>query len=388
MIERLNVLNSNRVLPSTKNVISNFSSIIWNTEYYGTGDFKMTLPVTEESINIFTDNDNQYISRSDDENIGVIENIKIKRSCAEPSIEVSGRFAKSLLDRRIVGNAGTIVNTGKEYYEAIVLPIRGGSRLDQNIRYLVANAIVLEEAVESPRRIPFIKLGPDPRITDITLTSKVQATGSELLDFTDSLLAEYGLGAKLVLDPTTKNFLYVIYRGLDRTLGNSDNNKEIVFSPKLSNFINTEKVSNITGYKNVAVVGGQGEGSDRFYSVIKWENPDTVRSVDRREVFIDARDISKTYIDSGGTEHEYSDSDYKEMLVERGNNRLKEMIVEESFSGEVSPSMTSYIYKQDYNVGDIVSVTDEDGRYFIARVLSVTESQDSSNGYSAFPKLG
>lgn len=392
MIDKITVLDSDRIVPSSKNVISNFKSIIWNTEYYGTGDFKIDLPATKDNLLVFNDENSAYVSRSDDENIGVIETIKIKRSCPEPSIEVSGRFIKSILDRRIVGNASVLVKdiaSGKATYNLAIL--RAGQFVETSIRQLVGTTIVYREGENAnPRTVRFIKLGDSSGI-QLKIDSQIQSTGEDLLYFTDRILAEYGLGAKMIMD-AERYFCYVVYQGADHRKNNADGNKAIIFSPKISNFVNTEKNRSTLNYKNVAIIGGQGEGYNRFYALINWDkNPETDPAhagINRREYFIDARDQSKTYADSSGYEAEYTDKQYHDMLVQRANNALFESRIEESYSGEAVPSASSYVYKKDYNVGDLVSVIDEDGELFDARVLSVTESQDKDNGYSAFPTLG
>lgn len=390
MIKSLHVLNSNRILPSSNNIISDYTSIIWNTEYFGTGDFKMTIPATEKNINIVKSPDNEYISRPDDENIGVIERVLLKRGRDNPEIEVSGRFIKSLLERRIVGRANVLVDdisSGKETY--FCERIRSGSRVDSEILRIVNSDI--GETAGTHRSVSFIKLAPAPNI-QIFFPSDRQSTGSSLLDFTDSILEEFGLGAKMILDFETKNFLYKIYKGENRYKDNLDGNRPIIFSPKLSNFINTERLKDSSGYKNAALIGGQGEGVDRFYAGRGWDGVQDMTyvysGIKRREMFIDARDVSQTYIDDYGNEHSYSDLQYRDVLAERGKNYLSEAIVEESYSGEANPAASDYEYKKDYNVGDLITVVDEEGSEFISRILSVTESQDSDNGYTVFPKFG
>lgn len=396
MIGTISILNENRILASSDCILSDISSIIWNVEYYSTGDYKIIIPATEKNIAIFNNSNNWYIARSDDENIGVIERIVMNRSKPNPTIEISGRFAKSILDRRIIGRANKVLKDGhyinRAWYSNEVFG--ANVNVEYRIKSLVHDCIAGiwgTSVYSTDRHISYLEVERTTH-TNYTFGTRKQATGDNLLELSDSMLYEYGLGAKITLDINTKNFIYSIYSGIDRSIDNSDGNEPIIFSPKISNFLNTEKISDITNYKNVAIVGGQGEGTDRFYSLINWfpypSEMNKYSGINRREEFIDARDLSKTYTSNTGSEEEMTDDEYWNVLIQRGKSSMLEMLPENSYSGEAHPNQSNYRYKVDYNVGDIITAVTEDGDKIKSRIISVTESQDADNGYSAFPKFG
>ena len=86
-----------------------------------------------------------------------------------------------------------------------------------------------------------------------------------------------------------------------------------------------------------------------------------------REIFVDARDVE----DAAG-------------LPDRGRTKLSELTPQESFEVTV----TSEWYKRRWDLGDIVTVIDEDtGLTLTERITEVEEAQDAS-GYESVPTMG
>jgi hypothetical protein len=102
----------------------------------------------------------------------------------------------------------------------------------------------------------------------------------------------------------------------------------------------------------------------------------TAAGLSRRELFVDARDVSTN-------DGEIGASEYNAMLAERGNEKLAEHIVTTAFSGQVEPAM-NYKYKEDYFLGDIVQIETEYGVTAAQRITEMIECEDE-NGLSIIP---
>ena len=106
-----------------------------------------------------------------------------------------------------------------------------------------------------------------------------------------------------------KQFVFKLYAGADRTYAQTEN-PYVVFSPKFENIANSNYLESKKEYKNVALVAGEGEGAER-----KTTSVGEGSGLERRELFVDARDISTTTEDNVTL----SDEEYKKQL--NVNNR-------------------------------------------------------------------
>ena len=364
MIAQVYALDSTR---SMVGIIDGAKSIIWNVEYYGTGDFEVYVPANDATLqNLVVGN---YIVRGDRDEVGIIEKIDI---AFEPTtglmITASGRFAKSLLDRRLIyslsGNTAT--------------PVISSGNLETAVRNLVN--ICLINPTDSNRKISYIQLGAVAGITDVIATSSgdngdTQTTYQNLLDYTDKLLHKYQCGAKMKMN-SSKNLLYEVYKGADRSVGNTENNSPIIFSQEFDNLLSSDFSSDETNYKNWALIGGEGEGIARFYATMGNASGDA-----RREVFIDASDQSRKQ-EVDGQEVEFTDAEYTAMLETAALPKMAEYIVLTTFQGAVDVTHSPFKYGIDYNIGDRVTVQDNQiGVLISTRIIKATEVQDD-NGYS------
>jgi len=95
-----------------------------------------------------------------------------------------------------------------------------------------------------------------------------------------------GLGWDVYLDLTNKQFIFEINEGRNLT-SSQDILPPAIFSIDYDNISSQRLIDSKINYRNVAYVGGQGEGVHRAIDVIG----DEAEGLDRHEVFIDARDI-------------------------------------------------------------------------------------------------
>lgn len=365
-------------------IVDAASSIIWKSTYYGVGEFEIYVMATPDMVAMLQEGN--YVTRQNDYNVGIIEKIKKTESPQDGKmIAASGRFVKSILDRRVVYD-GYVDGIGLEYVWR-VKPTTLSGNVETAVRGLIySNAINCP--FEQKRNIPEIYWTDD----DVTgLAEKIvvddgsgtevdadkQVTYKGLLDYSEQVLEEYGLGAKMWLDKERLLFRYKVYKGTDRSR-DSGTDAPIVFSKEFDNLASTDYSLDSQGYKTFALIGGEGEGTDRKCAVA---DGNYKSGLDRRETFVDASSLASTYTDEDETEHSYGTSEYRKMLEAQGRQSLAELVKVETFDGEIDMTNSLLAYGEDYGLGDIVTIEDKDlGKYINARILSVTEVQDE-NGY-------
>lgn len=332
--------------------IDAYTSLEWVRRYYEAGDFVFNSVADAETVMAMLDG--RYIVREDCETIMMIEKIlPLKTSATEGNtISVAGRSIEALLDRRIVWNQ---TNT------------TAGETVESYIRRLVTENCI--SPADTKRKIPRLKLG---QLKGFTEKIDKQITGDNLLTAITEICTAYGYGFKITIDEEG-SLVFDLYKGTDRSYNQSEN-PYVVFSNDYDNLINTEYSYDETSYKNVALIGGEGEGIDRKYQYIG-----DSEGFDRYELFIDAKDISSN-------NGEIAPAEYNNLLIERGYEKLAENSYKESFTGEVENTKT-YIYKKDYDLGDIVQVENEYGMTASPRILEIIESQNE-NGYRVVPTYG
>ena len=262
-------------------IIDVFESVIWHSVYFGVGDFEIVAAATPEIVSLLQAG--QYVTRPNDNNVGIVENLNITEDIdAGEVIKASGRFVKSLLDRRIIYNLAGSSN------KATIL--RGS--VENAVREVVKNNAIACP-FDSNRNIPLLALGTAAniplQIVDANgAAAEKQVTNDNLLEYTDGVLEEYGLASRCILQDGA--FLYEVYSGTDRSVNNSAGNMPVIFSEEFDNLTASEYTYDDTPEKNVALIGGEGEGVDRFYSLLAQSQS----GLQRREIFINANSIKKT----------------------------------------------------------------------------------------------
>lgn len=361
-------------------IIDTAQSIIWHSVYYGVGDFEIYTQATEKHIDLLVEGN--YVTRNNDLEVGVIEAVKIEADINGTMIIASGRFAKSILDRRHIYKLSGKTNT----------PTILTGNVEQAVRSLLTNNII-NCTFDTNRNIPILELGDLANLPYIIVDEEGNATQKQvsydnLLSYSDELLQEYGLGAVVMLNDDTKKLFYSIYEGEDRSVDNTDNNEPVIFSKEFDNLTKSDYLFDNTNKKTSALIGGVGEDLERFYSLV----PGTETGLDRRETWIDARSLNKTYKEEGSSEeHEYTDEQYRAMLNAKATQELANLITNEEFSAEININAGTWKINEDYFLGDIVTFQDNQiNKYQNVRITELTEVQDE-NGYNitpAFENLG
>ena len=328
-------------------IIDDYKSLIWTPRYFEPGDFEIYTNASEKTLELLQLD--RYVTRPDSDMVGIIETVRIE---SDPEVGdhiiAKGRCLKSLLDRRIVWSQTNIDGT-----------VENGVR-----RLLTENFISPTLAV---RKMEKLVLGASQGFTE---TMSAQYTGDNVLEVIVTLCKQNGYGFKVILNDE-KNFEFQMYSGTDRSY-NQMVNPYVVFSPEFENVVSSNYDHDKSTLKNACNVAGEGEGVSRRTCGVG-----SVSGLDRREMFVDARDIASE-TDSGST---LSTAQYNELLTQRGRETLAENPETVSFEGEVE-SVRQFVFGRDYFLGDIVTVKNSYGVTEHPRVIEVIQSHDESGVFT------
>lgn len=333
-------------------IVDVYESVIWTERYYEYGDFELYTAMTQDLLNyIKTDN---YIQRVGSDRVMIIEEIRIDTDSETGNhITITGRSLESILDRRVIWSQTTI-----------------SGNLQNGIKKII-NENIISPSKEERKISNFIfKDSTDSQITGLTV--EAQYTGDNLYDVISKVCEEKSIGFKVSLNEN-KQFVFELYAGADRSYEQT-NYPYVVFSPNFDNIINSNYLESKENLKNVALVGGEGEGTARKYLAIG-----NTSGLDRRELFVDARDISS----EGEDGENLTTEQYNELLKQRGNEYLADYTDLVSFEGAVETNIM-YKYGVDFFDGDIVQIANEYGHEAKVRILEVVISENEE-GNSVYP---
>lgn len=333
-------------------VIDTYESFIWTDRYNSYGDFEIIFAM-DESFLRYLKEDN-YFWLKDSEHTMIIEDIRIDADTEDGNrLIVTGRSLESILERRIIW--GQKVFTGN---------------LQTAIQTML-NECIISPSIED-RKISNFRFAEsaDPKITSLTIDN--QYTGDDLYTVIKGLCEENNIGFKIVL--TDDNwFEFSLYAGVDRSYDQTEN-PYVVFSPNFENIINSNYFSSKASYRNVTLVEGEGEGTDRKTAIVG-----SGSGINRREVYTDARDISSKTED-GVT---LSDEEYYAQLRSKGLKTLTDHSITTAFEGEVEATKL-FKYGEDFYIGDIVQIANEYGNEGSAYISELIISR-SKEGFSVYP---
>lgn len=333
-------------------IVETFNSFIWTDRYNEYGDFELRISIDDRSVKALRID--RYLQNRDSDHLMIIDTLEIDSDAEDGTyLVVTGKSLESILGRRIVWGLkileGNLQNGIKSLLnENVISP----SNLDRKI-----NNFVFEEST-------------DPLITELSI--KAQYTGDNLYDVIHTICENQNLGFKVTLNDS-KQFVFKLYSGKDRSYSQSEN-PYVIFSPKFDNLLSGNYIESKAAWKNVTLVGGEGEGTERRYTAVG-----NVSGLKRREIFTDARDVSST-TEAGET---ISSDAYISLLRQRGKEKLSENVNVMSFEGEAEMTQM-FRYGVDFFNGDVVQLEDEYGHEVKARITEIVTSE-SETGFYRYP---
>ena len=334
--------------------INKYTSLIWPDKFNGYTSFELNAPVTPENRNLIKKGNIIWCGGN---NACIIEIIQSDMNeNGQKTYKVKGRTLEMLLTTRIIW--GTYNCVGK--YSSTAM-------------YEIVDKQCVNPT-DSYRKIPFLECAKDEQLGKII---SFQKTGGEVYDAVESIATDAELGFDILFRPREKKLIFKVTEGVDRTAFSTsgDVSNLVIFSTDLEDILSSSYYTNDQDVKTLAYVSGEGEGTNRIY--ITSGNTAT-KGLLRREMYVDARDLQSKVSNEDGTTTQISDNDYRDMLNDRGTEKLAECITAESFEAKMRViGNIQYKYGIDYNKGDKVIIQDTElGVQVIGKVTEVSENYD------------
>lgn len=236
-------------------------------------------------------------------------------------------------------------------------------------RDMVTTSII---APDNPNRIiPYIVLDPDQIAYGDSRS--FQRSYKQLDKAVEDILGPEDLGWRLKFNPFTKTHTFSIFQCADRSVGNADGNAPVVFSYDTEDFLSSEYFYNDADYRNVAFIAGAGEGAERKTTILY----DAV-GFDRSELYVDARDLAETDEDM----NPIPEDEYVELMEQRGEQKLAENPVVQTFNASLRTVGAAYQLNRDYRIGDWVTVQDETLSITLRCKITTTNEVYDERGYT------
>lgn len=329
-------------------MLQHYDAVQWLENYQSPGEVKIDAQATQANFAMLIEGNRIY--NTDTNTVARICHVDFVQTESEELITVRADITSELLSDRVV-----MATMQATVVETAMYAVYSGNR----------------------RGLP-LAVGSAEGYTERTDT---EITWGDVLSAEKKLAEVSGLGFKVLFDPQTGAETFKVFKGIDRSDDRSSNYVGY-FGADVGNLQNVSVTSGTTDYKNVAVVAGAGEGNAREVRIVSLG---TVSGENRRELYVDARDLQREYqvatptgeYDSQGNPvysyetRTYTDAEYYALLDARGREKLAEHL--RTFSITCDIVQNNIKYGKDYNLGDRMPIKlPEYGIYASARISSVT----------------
>jgi len=338
-------------------VLNKAKTTTWIERYREPGEFKLEAPLSSglrEAVPIGT-----FISHVNTKEVMVVEDHTLKDTkTSEPMLSITGRSLDAIVDNRIVGaNLAYAPTTPALEYVLAAAPV------GQQAVTLISQHILAGQVTDPNDEIPYLVVATSVPSEGEQLVRVVQRTSvhKALLELLE--VGNYGIKSVRLPDGTVK---LEIHKGVDRSA-------TVSFSWKFGELESSEYLFSTRKNKNTALVKG------RFVEQMVYTG---ANKYDRRVLLVDAADLDD-YLDEYpvGTVL----TDIRAKMVVRGQQALMLNNDVDIVTADIS-NKTKFKYRQDYEVGDIVSIEGSFEASDNRRVTEYTEIEDET-GETGHPTL-
>ncbi|HEX9062630.1 MAG TPA: siphovirus ReqiPepy6 Gp37-like family protein [Clostridia bacterium] len=327
-------------------IVDNFSSFTWTRKYYSAGEFELHVPLTSDNLTLLSIG-NIICKKDNKDEAAYIEYRELGQSEGIETLIVKGFFLSKWFSRRITWNMQI-----------------------QNIRAEVAmknyvNLNCISSSI-TERNIPNLVVSVDKGLTPVVSYSSIYKSLYEELSNISRLS---DLGYRIIFKPSTKQYIFDVNSGRNLTV-NQSTNSPAIFSINFDNVLEQTYTDSTNNYANTALVGGQGEDINRKLVTVNGNNS----GLNRFEIFVDASDIGN---DADG--NPLPDATVTSLLTDRGNQSLSDMKENQTFDAKINVN-SNLRYMNDFDLGDIVTVTNQNWGITLDTRITTIEEVYENNG--------
>lgn len=346
-------------------VVNGLASKMWVERYREAGEFTLVArayPGIRDKLPI-----GSFISHLDTRELMIVENHEISDDKSKDTeIIITGRGFETAMEQRIVGSNKTFPTSGpiSDY------SLNADTTWNQAVK-LISDHILASALIDDNDAIPYVDVATDIVGTGVNevRTVKRGSLYARLLE----ILAVENLGIRALRPDVsgppaaTLNSLYLIHKGVDLS-------SSVIFSGDTGEIESADYLWSNKLLKNTAMVSGT-------WVETLVTTPETW--FNRRMMFVDASDIDKSY--SAAPTGATLDAVVAAMQ-QRGQEALAAQNDVALTKIDVSKNAAKSTYRQDFNVGDIISVHGEYNTSTTMRISEYVEIEDE-NGRQGYPTL-
>lgn len=331
--------------------VNQYDSLIWPDKFNGYASFELWAPITEENSEYFKKGNILWCGGDNAAKVEIVKSTIDDKG--NKTFNVKGRTLEVVLTTRIIW--GTY-NASNKYASTAMYEI-----VNQNC----------VNPTNTKRKIPYLECAEDKQLGG---KMSVQKTGGDVYDSLTTIAGSKDLGFNVLFRPKEKKLIFEVVAGVDRTIEQSIVDP-VEFSTDLEDILSSSYYTNDQDEKNVAFVQGEGDGASRV-SQISGNNE--LEGFDRKELYVDARDLQSETVNEDGSTTSLTPDEYKAALINRGDDKLSECEVTETFEAQIRVfGDVQHEFGKDYQKGDKVTIRDRQLNVVVsARITEVEEDFD------------
>jgi hypothetical protein len=348
-------------------VVDVYESFIWTDRYRAFGDFELLVQSTPENRKRLMTG--TTLASNVSYSMMILETVEDKTDAeGRQMLRLTGRSLEQILDRRVAKDTlGDTTLDPKWVLEGLPAAIARQLFHDICVTGNLSVRDIIPSVIEG-------SIFPPGTIAEPSEEIIIEIEPMTLYTALVRLCDMYGMGFRFIRNFDTSELYFEVYMGSDRT-SSQTTFPAVVFSPTLDNLQNTNELTTMALYGNVAYVFSPA-GSTVVYA--DGLDPDLVEGWERRVVMVNATDI--TVVDPPE-----SPEVILARLVQKGKEALSGSKVFSAFDGEISQTS---IYKpgRDYFLGDMIEVRSKTGA---TNKMQITEQifVSDRNGERSYPSL-
>lgn len=368
-----------------------FSSLVWTERYQEAGDFVLDISNNVSNIDVYKRGNYVIIDESDE--IMIIEKVDVQEDTEEPVLKISGRSLASILMRRVNASkvltlqSGSISYSGN--YHDVVTSILNDDIISpkkQTYKWTHKDGDSWVDGYDQPNNSrAVIETIDDPgrAISNFTISDTVPSSITLDLEYTElktiydilNNISKKSVTGFNVRFSGSNGFVCNLYKGTDRT-SSQKTLDPVIFSPIMDNISYVNYLEDQTDYKNYMISyndsGVDTEDAASIYNKYSWvrrTNSTQASGIDRYEVPFRANSSEDTTMLASGKE-EFEKGDYDLVKVSEG---------------EIDPYVKN-AFGENYFLGDMVDITNENGVVMTAVISEVVRSYDT-DGFIVTPNF-
>lgn len=360
-------------------IISGLTNKLWVERFTESGEFKFSGPATFDLLEALPIG--ALISHINTKTIMMVEDWEIVEKKGEDSvITFTGRSLDAFLNYRVLTDDDQGFDDTMNDHRASphILPTaRPWDQVVTVIRRQTVTGFAIRDSFEIPwfevtDTVPVIPKIDHP---DWYSTDDVEAKRENLYTGVRKLLSEFDGGIKILrpVPGVEPNIKFVIHMGEERQ-------NDVQFSHVNGDIETARYYWSDRAKENFAYVAAQYQGK-----IVVKTGYSLASGFDRRVFRIDAGDININPAEAGWAGFAEAEK-LDKIMKRRGKIQLRKATRRKIFEATIS-RYNSYVFRKDYDVGDMVFVRGNYGVTEVMRVNEFAETEDES-GESGFPTLG